>query len=374
MAKQKRRADGRLQRHFRVNRKNFTVYGKTAEELREKEYLKRQELASGIEKHDNPTLDEYYLSWTEARRGSIKESTLHKQLCQYKVCSDVIIPGVNMRLGDLKLREITVEDLRIVQRTLYEEGRRTVSVNGTLSHLSHVFNTALKERRIDFNPGTLIQPLKRVEERARDTTHRALTLEETEAFFAEAEARHSCYLNVYRIALCTGMRIGEIGALLPQDVKNGRISVNKTLTRTEVGNYVIGQEAKTESGKRTIPMNDDIRSIIQEQKRLNALIDNGIVAIDRPIFRAAEGGLLMSTPVNREIKRICQKAGIKPFTAHAFRDTFATRCIEAGINPRTVQELLGHADFNLTMNLYGHVMDKTKEAAMNTINVGLKAI
>jgi integrase len=233
---------------------------------------------------------------------------------------------------------------------------------------------ALKERRIDYNPCTLIQPLKRVEERARDTTHRALTLEETEAFFAEAEARHSCYLNVYRIALCTGMRVGEIGALLPQDVKNGTISINKTITRREAGNYVIGSESKTAAGRRTIPMNDNIRSIIQEQKKINSLLDNGIIEMDRPIFRAVEGGLLMSTPVNREIRRICNKTGIKPFTAHAFRDTFATRCIEAGINPRTVQELLGHADFNLTMNLYGHVMDKTKAEAMETIDVGLKAI
>ena len=77
----------------------------------------------------------------------------------------------------------------------------------------------------------------------------------------------------------------------------------------------------------------------------------------------------MSTPVNREIKRICKTAGIQYFTMHALRATFATRAIEQGINPRTIQELLGHADYAITMNLYGHVLDETKAEAMQIIAV-----
>ena len=56
---------------------------------------------------------------------------------------------------------------------------------------------------------------------------------------------------------------------------------------------------------------------------------------------------------------------------HALRATFATRCIEQGIEPRTLQELLGHADFGLTMNLYGYVVDNTKTKAMNKIKIAL---
>ena len=54
---------------------------------------------------------------------------------------------------------------------------------------------------------------------------------------------------------------------------------------------------------------------------------------------------------------------------HAFRASFATRLIEQGVNPRTVQELLGHADYGLTMNLYGHVVDETKIKVMNNIHI-----
>ena len=96
-----------------------------------------------------------------------------------------------------------------------------------------------------------------------------------------------------------------------------------------------------------------------------------IVGIHEPIFKAPERGLLMSTPADREIGRICKRTGIEKFTAHAFRATFATRAIEAGIPPRTLQELLGHADFGITMNLYGHVTDNTLEDAMKKVNIAI---
>ena len=73
--------------------------------------------------------------------------------------------------------------------------------------------------------------------------------------------------------------------------------------------------------------------------------------------------------VDREIKRICKVIGIEEFTMHGFRATFATRCIEAGMNPRTLQELLGHTNFNLTMSLYGHVVNDTLKNEAEKVNI-----
>ncbi len=50
-----------------------------------------------------------------------------------------------------------------------------------------------------------------------------------------------------------------------------------------------------------------------------------------------------------------------------FRDTFATRAVEANMKPKTLQEILGHADIGVTMNLYAHVMEETKVQEMNAV-------
>ncbi len=56
-------------------------------------------------------------------------------------------------------------------------------------------------------------------------------------------------------------------------------------------------------------------------------------------------------------------------TSHAFRDTFATRAIESGMNPKTLQSILGHASIKMTMDLYAHVMEDTKIEEMQKVSV-----
>ena len=213
--------------------------------------------------------------------------------------------------------------------------------------------------------------LKRTEERARDTHHRALSLEEQKAFFECERCKSSFYYNIFRMAINTGMRSGEIGALKYSDIRQDMIHVERTLTRMETGAYAIGEDAKTEAGRRTIPMNEQIKDIVADQKAINEMLDGNIVALSDLIFRAPERGLLMATPMDREIKRICKAAGIKPFTMHAFRATFATRAIESGMNPKTLQEILGHSNFNITMSLYGHCLTDTKKQAMDSIIIAI---
>ena len=89
------------------------------------------------------------------------------------------------------------------------------------------------------------------------------------------------------------------------------------------------------------------------------------------VFKSVGRKLLMATPIDREIKRICKDVNIEPFTMHAFRATFATRAIEGGMNPKTLQEILGHSNFNLTMSLYGHCLLDTKKQAMDSVNIDI---
>ena len=364
----KKRADGRLQKKFTVNGKQYFVYGRNAQELFKAEQAKREAIEKGYEQRNNPTLNQYYEIWTQARRNTVKECTIRSQTKIYNIVSKIYIPSASREFGELKVKDICIDDLRTVQTELAKT-RKSQSVNDYMAHISHCLSDALKERIIDYNPCCLLNNLKRTEERARDTHHRALSEEETKAFFDSEKCKKSYYFNVFRFAITTGARIGEIGALMYSDLRKDTIYIEKTITRTETGAYIIGEEAKTEAGRRTIPMNEQIKAIVADQKEMNKQLYGSVLSLNDYIFKAAEGGLLVATPIDREIKRICKAAGIEPFTMHAFRATFATRAIESNMNPKTLQEILGHSNYNITMSLYGHCMTDTKKEAMENLKM-----
>ena len=82
------------------------------------------------------------------------------------------------------------------------------------------------------------------------------------------------------------------------------------------------------------------------------------------IFVNRNGVLTKNTTYDSHIRKIAAKAGIETFSMHTFRHTFATRCIEAGMKPKTLQQILGHSNINITMNLYVHVTDDEKKREM----------
>ena len=375
MARRKKRNDGLLQKSFRVkikgNYKRYTVYGHSEHELAQKEQEKREMIAKGIEKYSEPTVLDYYERWIKGRVEHIAPSTYRTQDKIFGLVLNTVVEDVlSIKFGDIKIKDVDIDVLRELQAVLKAD-RKSQTVNDYMALIKHLFADAYKERVIEYNPCLLLNNLKRTEERARDTHHRALSMEEQRAFFECERCRSSYYYNVFCLAINTGMRIGEIGALYNTDIKDNIIHVERTITRTETGSYRVGDDAKTEAGRRIIPMNEQIKRIISNQRNQNILLDNGTVKMNGLLFRAVEGGLLMATPIDREIKRICKDAGIEPFTMHALRATFATRAIESGMNCKTLQEILGHSDFSITMSLYGHCLPNTKKREMDAINIAI---
>ena len=361
----KKRKDGRYSRKFYFNGKPYFAYGHSKKELDQKEHRKSIELETGKKDHDDPTVDAFYEAFTDARRGTISPNTIRGQKGEYKVMAAIIIPRLEKRFGLLRLSEVTDEDILILQRTLQEQA--PLKVNDYIGHLRYVFKTAVQKHRIPYNPCDPVKNIKRTAELAFDTTHRGLERDEQRAFFAAAKELNSIHINVYRFACSTGVRLGEAGALYTSDIRNGNVIIQRTVTRTESGLYVVGESAKTEAGRRTIPMNDNICQIIADQKVLNKMLYGDKVALlhDR-LFRAPEGGLLTAT-INRDIKKICKYAGIEPFTFHCFRHTFATRALEQGMDLVILSKILGHSKVAITLKYYGHVLDDTKREAMNKL-------
>ena len=97
-----------------------------------------------------------------------------------------------------------------------------------------------------------------------------------------------------------------MGALYLTDIDDETIHVRRSITRDEVGQYLVGENAKTQSGIREIPLTPQLKRIIMDQRELNnKLFGFGWSGL---IFQSAEGEILREYTVNREIKRICLEA------------------------------------------------------------------
>ena len=182
------------------------------------------------------------------------------------------------------------------------------------------------------------------------------------------ESQHN---NLFLFLLSTGVRIGEATALTWFDINfdKAEININKTVARVEDG-FIISNSAKTESSNRMIPITKDLERILKDQFEQNQILFGSKCIY---VFPNNRGGFANYNGVNNSIRAIIKNINkdspfIFPhFTAHAFRDTFATRCIEQGMQPQTLKTILGHSSLKMTMDLYAHVMPNTKHEELSKI-------
>lgn len=380
MAKQRKgkkgRADGRKCCTFTFEGKRYYAYGSTLLEASEKANRKLEELKRKQEEEEqkkaegkNPVLQDYFDEWTEGRAGKVKENTIRKQCYQLRSISEAVLESCSGRFGDIRVKDI--KKLHVVElQSVLREKYSTNGTNGIIALLFHVMEDAIAEEIIAGNPARYVKPLMRVETPARETVHRALSDEECRLFFEAA--KDSWYLNLYSFLIASGCRIGEAGALMISDIRGGFVNISRTLTYDRSGAVIIGRDAKTRSSKRSIPYTDLLRKPIERQREINRALFGEVIDINgngETIFRAEKGKLLHAAKVNDDITKICKKAGIEKFSAHAFRDTFATNAIRAGMKPATLKGILGHQSYAMTMDLYYHLPDETKIAEMEAMKI-----
>lgn len=347
--------------------RRYYCYGKTKADAAARIEQKKKELREGAFKagHDL-TLEEYFKRWETSREGTVTPATIGVNRSQFKAISDFVVDKHGHKLGQIKLKDIDKNTIINLQKKLSDD-LSTHTTNLKIKLLKRILRTAVEERIIDWNPAEGIKMLKRTEPQARETYHRALTKEETAAFLEAA--KDSWYYPLYLLLLNTGMRIGEAGALKLSDIKADHIKIRRSLTTSECYNVIMGEDVKTEAGRRTIPLTPAIKEAIDLQKANNAIVNGNIIDLDMPIFISPDGVYLRDRSVNKNISGICKKIGIDHISAHCFRDTFATRAIESGMDLKTLQEILGHSNFNITMTTYAHVMEDTKSEQLQLVKV-----
>lgn len=383
------RKDGRYEARYVKGRKEDGkliygfCYGRTYEEARNKAIRARNELAGTVspEEDSQNNLSYFCDSWMTTNNVRLKASSRAKY-------SAVIMKHIKPFFGDRFPGEIKSEDIDAFTRMLLHEKNLSIKTVRNILTLLHSILIYTGRRS-----GTNLQNLEIIYPKAHKKDARVLDEKEEHALIRILERNMDfCGFGIY-LALRTGMRIGEICALRWSDVsfETFTISIRHTAQRlprkdgchktkrsennsgtTNLGNdgnglarsartaLVLGP-AKSESSLRTIPLMPDIAALCQR------------FSSSSPEMFLLTGTDKCMDPrkLQRRLAKHLSECGIKEAHFHTLRHTFATRCIEAGFDVKTLSEILGHSNIGITLNLYVHPNLDLKRENMSRLGTGI---
>ncbi len=303
------------------------------------------------------TVDAWFDYWIENIKGdNIRRSTRKEYESRYRT-------KIKEHIGNMLLSEIKPFHCQNILNQLINENKTSTINNNTRGLMYSFFESAVDNELIKINP---IKRSVKVIERNKKEERRVLTREEQKLFLEYA--KKSPHYNQYAFVLQTGLRVSEVAALRWQDIDFTKriMSVKHSLILGEGGKVEIG-DTKTMSGQRDIPLTDEAINILKEQKKKLSQINVIQMEFRDFVFLNKSGKPINRHLYNRSIETVAKRAGIKRLSIHTLRHTFATRCIEGGMKPKTLQMLLGHSDMRVTMGLYVHITEDEKFKEMHEI-------
>lgn len=252
-----------------------------------------------------------------------------------------------------------------------DEGYRTTTIYQTRIALFNMFDYAYQNDVIMKNPcnkmvkSDIGKPSRKKE---------ALTLDQQKEFVKGIDG--NAYEYQYKFLLQTGLRTGELVGLKWSDIEFEKrtMTISRSMEyRHSVGEWRIGGP-KSKSGYRTIPLTDEAIHILKKQKHKNLCFKIIPLEWQEFVFLCRKGTPIKNSTYDTMLFKTCEKIGIPKFSMHVLRHTFATRCIEVGMKPKTLQTILGHSNIGITMNLYVHTTEEEKQKEIEKIAEALKVV
>lgn len=248
------------------------------------------------------------------------------------------IPRFVSFFGSKKLSELTAWQIEQYKKARKEAGIQPSSINLELAFLKAMLRKAHSWGKLGEHPGKDVKPFKA-------TARKTRFLSDAE----EATLLACCSPAVRRlvqIGLLTGFRRKELATLRPEAVNVER----RTVT--------VEAEDSKNGESRTLPMGPRLHALLQE-----ALTARG----NAPTVLVTDEGIPWTRPgMTATFSRTAKRAGLGSLSPHVLRHTFASRLVMAGVDLRTVQELMGHKSILMTMR-YAHLSPDHKRAAMETL-------
>ena len=374
------RPDGRYIARAKVDGKSITLYGWNASQLKKDlaaaiDGVRKSNIIPEVE-HNTITLNEWFEVWySKYKAPTLKDGgspSYKRKFVNY----------YGVRLGTKPLTEIKQLHVQTAIADMLEAGRTSKSVREATGILQNCVEAAIANGYMKINPviGVVIPKCEVVE-------RRVLTVEEQNVFLNYLRESKSWYEEMYNFMLLTGMRIGEVGGLQWNDIDFSRkfIYVKRTLSyQYENGKKIMKLTSpKTDNSVRAIPFFGETKEVLIRQKekvemRRKELGDRWRQPneLGDLVFFTSMGSPIGRYSIESDMRYITEQInaiyqGEARYTGeipkkferlhpHALRHTFATRCFEKGLTPRTVQEIMGHANYNTTVS-YTHVLDDIKQ-------------
>lgn len=364
----RKRKDGRWEGRYKRGRKENgeliygSVYGKTYREVKEK-----MRVAMTVPKDVKPPIASAEMTfaillrkWQESNEIRLKGGTKTRY---ENLINSHIIP----ELGELKLSEISATTINGFLTTKLMKGR--LDGSGSLSpsyvrSISLVITSALNYAVAE----GYMQPFKNKINKPTITKSELpiLSLENQKVLEQHLKAELTPTSIGILISLYTGLRIGEICALCWNDINlNTRtIYVRHTVSRvksagTDSKTELILDEPKTASSKRVVPIPSPL---------FNAILDYRRDATSIYVVSSTDSFVSPRT-YDARFHRVLSDCHLEDLNYHGLRHTFATRCIEAGVDVKSLSEILGHANVSITLNTYVHSSLEMKKSQLEKLTL-----